>query len=125
VFERFPHLQVVSVENGFGWVPSLLWRMDSAWEILRSEVPHVKRPPSEYVQEHFYFATQPVEEPEQRHYFQHLLEQYPHFADRLVFSSDYPHWDGDAPDRALPLLRDPILRDKVLRQNARRLYGLS
>lgn len=125
VFEQFPTLKVVSVENGFGWVPPLVWRMDNGWKLLRDEVPHLTRPPSEYVAEHVYFATQPVEEPEKREYFQHLFEQYPPFLDRLLFSSDYPHWDGDTPERALPLLRDREVRDRILRQNARRLYGLA
>lgn len=125
VFEQFPTLDVLSVENGFGWAPSLAWRMDAAWKLLRDEVPHLTRRPSEYMSEHVYFATQPVEEPERREYFQHLLDQYPAYEDRLVFSSDYPHWDGDSPERALPLVRDPRIRDKVLRQNARRLYGLA
>ena len=47
VFEHFPMLKVISVENGFGWVPSLMWRMDSAWALLKSEVPHLTRAPSE------------------------------------------------------------------------------
>ncbi|GAA5019670.1 amidohydrolase family protein [Actinopolymorpha pittospori] len=125
VFDRFPGLRLVSVENGFAWAASLRWRMDQAFELLRSEVPHLSRRPSEYFEEHVYLATQPVEEPEKREYFQQMLEQYPGYVDRLLFSSDYPHWDGDAPNRAVPLLRDPEARDKVLRRNARRLYGLA
>lgn len=125
VFDRFPTLKIVSVENGFGWVPALVWRMDNAYSVLRNEVPHLQRRPSEYVAEHVYFATQPVEEPNKPHHFQQLMDQYPAFADRLLFSSDYPHWDGDAPDRALPLIRDPGVRDRILRRNARQLYGLS
>ena len=39
----FPTLKFVSVENGFGWIPSLMWRMDAAWSLLKSEVPHLKR----------------------------------------------------------------------------------
>lgn len=124
VFERFPTLRFVSVENGFGWAPALRWRMDNAWKLLRHEVPHVRRPPSEYFDEHVYLATQPVEEPEKREYFGQLLDQYPGLVDRLLFSSDYPHWDGDTPSRAVPLLRDRDAREKVLRHNARGLYRL-
>lgn len=124
VFERFPTLRFVSVENGFAWAPALKWRMDNAWRLLGHEVPHVRRPPSEYFDEHVYLATQPVEEPEKRQFFGQLMEQYPGLADRLLFSSDYPHWDGDAPGRAIPLIRDPVIRDKILRRNARALYRL-
>jgi predicted TIM-barrel fold metal-dependent hydrolase len=124
VFERFPTLRFVSVENGFAWVPALRWRMDRAWRLLRHEVPHVRRPPSEYVDEHVFLATQPVEEPEKRAFFGQMLAHWPGYVDRLLFSSDYPHWDGDSPSRAIPLVRDPVVRDKILRQNARRLYRL-
>ena len=63
-FERFRSLKLVSVENGFAWLPSLTWRLDSAWHLLKAEVPHLKRPPSEYMRTNLWFATQPVEEPE-------------------------------------------------------------
>lgn len=124
VFEKFPGLDLVSVESGFGWAAPLMWRMDNAWKALPQEVPHLEKPPSAYMTERVYFATQPVEEPSKREYFAQLFDQYPAFADRLLFSSDYPHWDGDDPARALPALRDRELRDKVLRLNARRLYRL-
>src|SRR5262245_58809211 len=76
VFERFPTLKVVSVENGCAWIPSLLWRMDNAWTLLRSEVPHLLHAPSEYIREHVYLTTQPVEEPHKPEFFTQLLEQY-------------------------------------------------
>ena len=47
VFDHFPTLNVVSVENGFGWIPSLMWRMDNAWTLLRNEAgvpPHAFDP---------------------------------------------------------------------------------
>jgi uncharacterized protein len=125
VFERFPTLKVISVENGFGWAAQLAWRMDNAWKLLKAEVPHLKRLPSEYMAEHVYFATQPIEEPAKRQFFAHIFTQYPAFAQTLCFSSDYPHWDGDSPKRALSILRDPATRDNILRYNARRLYGLT
>ena len=69
--------------------------MDKHFERMRAEVPHLKRPPSEYVREHFWFATQPIEEPEQP---QHLAELIDWIGwDRMLFSTDYPHWDFDDP----------------------------
>lgn len=124
VFDRFPALKFVSVENGFGWVPSLMWRLDEAWQLLRSEVPHVKRLPSEYVAEHVYLSTQPVEEPPTRRQLEQFLRQFPQYGERLVFASDYPHWDADSPDRALPAVLPRQVRSDILYENARRLYRL-
>src|ERR1044071_3138697 len=45
--------------------------MDKHWDRMRVETPHVKRPPSEYVREHVWFTTQPIEEPDNP---QHLTE---------------------------------------------------
>ena len=46
VFEQVPTLKVVIVEAGFGWAPSLSWRLDKHWARMRGEVPHVRRPPA-------------------------------------------------------------------------------
>ena len=124
VFEHFPTLKLVSVENGFGWIPSLLWRLDAAWTLLRSEIPHVKRPPSEYVREHVYLTTQPVEEPHKPEYFSQMLEQYGEMTSHILFASDYPHWDSDNPDMALPPYLPKPAQDAIYYDNARRLYGL-
>ncbi len=35
VFERFPKLKMIMIEAGFGWAPSLAWRLDKAWQRLR------------------------------------------------------------------------------------------
>jgi predicted TIM-barrel fold metal-dependent hydrolase len=122
VFERFPTLRVVSAENGFAWVPSLLWRMDEAWAAMRDEVPLVQRPPSEYIREHVWFCTQPVEEPERPEDLNWLIEQVG--ADRLIFASDYAHWDWDAPDTAIPPRLPADVRRKIFFENASKLYGL-
>jgi len=122
VFERFPTLRVVSAENGFGWVPSLLWRLDSTYKLLAGEVPHLRRPPSEYLREHVWYCTQPVEEPERPDDFLWLVEQVG--ADCLIFASDYAHWDWDAPDTALPSRLPKEVRRDIMYENARALYRL-
>ncbi len=125
VFEQFPALKVVLVEGGFGWLPSLAWRLDAAWKKLKIEVPHLKRLPSEYIREHVWLTTQPMEEPHKPQYFAELFQQWPAFADRLMFSTDYPHWDFDAPDQALPKVKLPDgVERKIMSENARALYRL-
>jgi uncharacterized protein len=124
VFEAFPTLKVVSVENGFGWVPPLMWRMDNAWTLLKSEVPHLKRAPSEYIREHLYLTTQPIEEPHKPEHFLQLLEDFGDMVDHILFASDYPHWDADDPDFALPNHVPDDIKRKIHFENARKLFGL-
>jgi predicted TIM-barrel fold metal-dependent hydrolase len=122
VFERFPALKVVLIEGGFAWAPALAWRMDKAWERLRKETPHVARPPSDYLREHFWFTTQPIDEPDNP---QHLAEIMDWIGwDRLMFSTDYPHWDFDDPQHVFKFKIEDDNKAMVLRDNARALYGL-
>ncbi len=123
VFERFPTLKIVLIEGGFAWLPSLMWRLDRAYQRLHDEVPHLRRLPSEYVREHFWITTQPMEEPTKPRQLTELLEQLG-MNDRLMFATDYPHWDFDAPDEAVPTWLDPELRKAILADNAKQLYGL-
>jgi hypothetical protein len=123
VFDRFPMLKIVLIEGGFAWLPALMWRMDRSWQLLRAEIPDLQRRPSEYVREHFWITTQPIEEPTQLAFFNQLLEQLD-MNDRLLFATDYPHWDFDAPDRALPQTLPLELRRKILAENARAFYRL-
>jgi predicted TIM-barrel fold metal-dependent hydrolase len=123
VFERFPTLKVVLIEGGFAWLSPLMWRLDRAWSLLREEVPHLTRPPSAYVREHLWLTSQPMEEPPRKEQFRELLDQLA-MDDRLMFATDYPHWDFDAPDTALPVKLAPELERKIMAENARVLYRL-
>ena len=123
VFERFPNLKVALIESGFSWAPSLGWRMDKQWAQMRKETPHLKRPPSEYLREHFWFCTQPMEEPEEPAHLYDVLDWIGW--DRLMFSSDYPHWDYDDPRQALSFKMTEAQRAGILRDNASALYRLA
>jgi predicted TIM-barrel fold metal-dependent hydrolase len=122
VFERFPGLRLVLVEGGVAWLAPLMWRLDSYWKALRLDIPWVRRRPSEYLEEHLRLGTQPLERPDEDAHLLQLFEMMD--ADRLLmFSSDYPHWDFDSPERAFPRLPERW-REAIFSENARALYGL-
>ena len=122
VFERYPGLKVVLIETGFAWLPALGWRLDKIWKRLKDEVPHLRRAPSEYLREHFWVSTQPMEEPEDP---DHLMQVMSWIGwDRILFASDYPHWDFDDPFMALPPSLTEAQRRSIFADNARALYRL-
>jgi predicted TIM-barrel fold metal-dependent hydrolase len=122
VFDRIPDLQFVLEEGGIGWMPPLMWRLDHAWESMRRHVPHLERRPSDVIREHVWFTTQPLDEPEKPGYLLQVLEQLD-MNDRIMFSTDYPHWDFDDPTRVIPAsLVGEKLRRKILVENAQRLF---
>ena len=43
--------------------------------------------------------------------------------DRLLFATDYPHWDYDDPTQVLPPNVDEKLRRDFFMNNARAVYG--
>jgi uncharacterized protein len=45
--------------------------------------------------------------------------------DKLLFATDYPHWDYDDPIRALPLPISDAQRQKLFLGNAKAVYGLA
>lgn len=120
VLERFPALRVVLVEIGFAWVPSFAWRMDRLWKQMEREVPHLKLPPSEYIKRNFWYTTQPMEEPPQPELLRRTFDWVGW--DRLLFSSDYPHWDQDDPSYAFNMKLSPAERRQICRTNAEQFY---
>lgn len=124
VFDRFPNLKIAMLELGWSWIVPLVWRMDRAYEQLRAEVPHLARKPSEYVADHFWFSTQPMEEPENRGWFDEVYQLFEDtVGDKLMYSSDYHHWDFDPPDAVSASL--PVrTRRRILGETAADLYGI-
>jgi predicted TIM-barrel fold metal-dependent hydrolase len=122
VFQHFPTLRFVFLEGGISWLPPLLWRFDKNWVALRQTAPWLDRPPSEIVYDHVRFTTQPLEEPERIEHFRQMMAMFP--AERVVmFSSDFPHWDGDVPDFTAGAFPPPM-RQRVMAETARELYRL-
>ncbi|TBL78501.1 amidohydrolase family protein [Paenibacillus thalictri] len=122
VFEKFPGLKFIAIEGGIAWAPHLMWRMDKNYKALRDQVPWLKKLPSEYIRQHVYFTTQPIEEPDKPDQLNQIFDMIG--ADtNILFSSDYPHWDFDNPRVVLqPIRRD--LRQNILCDNAMHLYKL-
>ena len=124
VFRSIPGVRFVMEEGGFAWLPALLWRMDRAWRAMGSDITHLDAPPSTLVRDHFWFTTQPIDEPERPEQFQQLFAHLDALgmADRIMFSTDYPHWDFDSPEKAFPDAVDLSVRQNVFLHNARKLY---
>ncbi len=120
-FERHPDLKVVFIEGGFTWAGPTMWRLDRTYEARKRDLPELKRRPSDYIREHVFWATQPMEDVETaelRHYLEVM-----DLGANILFSTDYPHWSYDAPSWAanhFPAQQ----RDAIMRGNARRLYNL-
>ena len=122
-FEKFPRLRFVAIEGGLAWLPQLMWRMDKNYKALRSEAPWLRKLPSEYLREHVFVTTQPVEEPERPEHFTQILEMI-NAPGNVMYSSDYPHWDFDNPRMTLQFL-PPEWKRRIFHENAAALYGLN
>jgi hypothetical protein len=60
----------------------------------------LKRPPSEYIRSQVWLTTQPMEEPAIK---SQALDAIDWIGwDRLLFATDYPHWDYDDPEQCCP-----------------------
>jgi len=99
-FEKYPELKILIAEGGFMWAIETMLKLDRDWKGLRNEVPWLKKPPSEYLRRNIRFTTQPFPETHKKEHVATILDMV-YAEETLVFSSDYPHWDFDDPNRAL------------------------
>jgi predicted TIM-barrel fold metal-dependent hydrolase len=122
VLERFPDLKIVSVENEYNWLASLLVRMDKGYERFRREQPlELTMRPSDYVRRQvratfFNDALGPLTLP----YIG---------ADLLMWSSDYPHQNSTWPHSRQVIERDlgnlsADDREKLVSRNVIELHKL-
>jgi len=74
------------------------------------------------MRQNLYFTTQPMEEPEEPDDLLLTFEQIGW--DRVLFSTDYPHWDFDDPRHAFRVQLPEARKRMLFHDNAAKLYGL-
>lgn len=122
VFDAYPNLRFMILEGGFSWLPHVMWRMDREYRQGRVEVPWLKKLPSQHCRERLRLSTQPTEDISSDEWMK--LIDLMGTDDVLVFSTDYPHFDFDDPNAAIPKSLPPTTRDKILWRNAAEFYEL-
>jgi predicted TIM-barrel fold metal-dependent hydrolase len=104
----------------------MMFRLNKEYSMRRSEAPLLEKSPEEYLRENFYFASQPLGEPNDPAHLQQILNIIG--TDRLLFATDYPHWDFDHPselDKHLQTDFTEAERRQVLFENAADIFGIS
>jgi uncharacterized protein len=119
---RYPDLRIALTEVGISWVPFLMNRMDKEYLERRREIPILEERPSHYMKR-FYYATQPVEEPENLGDLVTLMNLYDG-EDRTIFASDWPHHDFDHPSKVHQIPFSNEVRRKVFGENALKLFKI-
>jgi uncharacterized protein len=119
---RYPDLRIAVTEAGVSWVPFLMWKLDKEYLERRREVPFLEERPSHYLKRWF-FATQPIEEPENLRELATLMELYDG-ENNTIFASDWPHHDFDHPMKVHQVPLSNEARRKVFGENALRLFKI-
>ena len=121
--ERFPNLDIIWTESGIAWVPWLGQRLDNDYKMRTSECPSLKKLPSDYMRD-MYYTSQPMEVPND-HTLLEATFKFINAEERLLYASDYPHWDMDLPCTIydLPFL-DETAKRKILGGNAVKLFNI-
>jgi predicted TIM-barrel fold metal-dependent hydrolase len=99
-------------------------RMDEEFEKRGwREAPLLKRKPSEYMTSGQFYYGMEVEETT----IPYIIERIG--ADKLLYASDYPHWDSDWPNTVRHFLDRQDISDAdkrtILGENPQRLYGFT
>ncbi len=124
VLERFPDLQVVSVESAVGWIPFMLEALDhQLGEMSPAVAAELSMMPSEYfarqIHACFWFERQGIAD---------VIRAIGH--EHLLFETDFPHPTCTYPDgldyaaTALAEVPDPGIRADIMGGNAARLYKI-
>jgi predicted TIM-barrel fold metal-dependent hydrolase len=112
------------LESGCGWVPYWMERLDDQAKLEKFDTPllprRIKQRPSDYIKTRCFFSCEPGEESTPW-----VAEQIG--ADRMVFASDYSHFDAKFPN-TVKLVRETkglasATADKILSDNSLTLFA--
>lgn len=121
VLDRHPDLQVAFLESGTGWLPFWLDRIHEHQEVLPEEAGPLQREALDVFRAQCYIGFEADDS--QAPYVARCVG-----AERLLYASDYPHFDAKFPDSVATVLARPDLTDEqkrlMLSENAIRFYGL-
>jgi predicted TIM-barrel fold metal-dependent hydrolase len=122
VLERFPHLKLVFVEPGLGWVAWWIYIVDDMNTRQQYEYPGLKEIPSFYFRRNVSLTY--IDEPDAIQLLRHRIG-----VENILWSSDYPH-----PVSSWPRSRDIVEaqfvgvpdeeRDLIVAGNAARIWNL-
>jgi predicted TIM-barrel fold metal-dependent hydrolase len=122
VLERFPKLRVALLEAGCGFLPYYLERLDEHFEKRGAEMPISRSPGEQFAEGRCLLSCEP-EEKSLRWVTDSLG------ADKILYASDYPHWDCEFPNSVRAIAErselDAATRRAILHDNAARLFKLS
>ena len=119
---RFPRLQVIVNDAGASWLPFVLDRLDHFYPFLRDEAPFLEPLPGDHARRQVYLTTHPVGAPTNPAF---LLACYDAIGiDHVLFGSDWPHFDADAPAQILALPLSSAAKRRVLGETAQELFRL-
>jgi len=103
VFEKHPKLKYIITEAGCAWVPDTLQRLDWAWERMRAGAvgefefagnAFTPEPPSFYAKRNCWYGASSPSPME-------IKERDVIGSDRILWGSDYPHYEGTYPHTRL------------------------
>lgn len=121
--EKFPDLEIAFQESGIFWVPMMMHRLDEEYLKRPNEAPLLEQRPSKYMKE-FYYGTQPMEVSGDQRFLEQTIDMIGG-PDRLIYASDYPHWDFD---RITTVSERSFLseseKQQILGGNAIEVFGL-
>lgn len=123
ILRRFPRLRFGVMEANCWWLPGWLERLDDHWHRMPEQAPLIDRKPSEYFLDgRCFIGCDPGEEAVGA-----VAQQLG--AERIVYASDYYHWDCGFPETARTVAHrndlDYRAKRLILAENAERLYGLA
>ena len=120
LLDEFKTLRFAFMEGSIGWVPWWIDRLNEHFEKLPHHVPRCIKEPSEYLKEPRTFFSCESGEKVLGYAVQVLGE------DKIIYASDYPHWDCEYPESVNLILKRQDLSEsakrKILSDNGARLY---